>query len=264
MNGLEVQKDRKTPVRFLRFALPLISIVLSLTVGFIAFFAVKLTEVDEKYLSESWASAIILPLIAAVCLISLVAPFIFRRTEKPTASPLAVRFFSLFPTGAVIYLIYYTIAHGVGDWDAAFIVSALVCIPFFAAKLSDGYRNLRVLSSLGVFALAALIIALLYLDHTIELNSSFKWAVQFGGVGLILGVISDSRAALSRISSGWLVSLKGISLMLCLLCSGLVFTAFGCGFEVFPKSYLVFTVLYFCYSLSTVAELISLSVKALG
>ena len=264
MNGLEVQKDRKTPVRFLCFALPLISTVLSLTVGIIAFFAVRLTEIDEKYLSESWASAIILPLIAAVCLISLVAPFIFRRTEKPTASPLAVRFFSLFPTGAAIYLIYYTIAHGVGDWDAAFIISTLVCIPFFAAKVSGGYKNLKVLSSLGVFALAALIIAMLYLDHTIELNSSFKWAVQFGGVGLILGVIADSRAALSRISSGWLVSLKGISLMLCLLCSGLVFTAFGCGFEVFPKSYLVFTVLYFCYSLSTVAELISLSVKALG
>ena len=264
MNGLEPQNKQRTVMRPLRFALPLISIVLSLTVGFIAFFAVKLTEFDEKYLSESWASALILPLIAAVCIISLTAPFIFKRTEKPTSPPLGARVFSLFPTGASIYLIYYTIAHGVGDWNAAFIVSALVCIPFFASKLSDGYRNLKVLSSLGIFALAALIIALLYLDHTIELNSSFKWAVQFGGVGLILGVIADSRVALSRISSGWFVFLKSISLMLCLLCSGLVFTAFGCGFEVFPKSYLVFTVLYFCYSLSTVAELISVSVKALG
>ena len=264
MNGLEVQKDRKTPMRFLRFALPLISIVLSLTAGIIALFAVRRTEIDEKYLSDSWASALILPLIAAVCIVSSASLFLFKGKGKPTVPPLAVRFFSLFPTGAVVYLLYYTIAHGVGDWDVAFIVSALVCILFFASKLSDGYRNLRVLSSLGVFALAALIIALLFLDHTIELNSSFKWAVQFGGVGLILGVIADSRAVLSRRSSGWLVFLKGSSLMLCFLCSGLVFTAFGCGFEVFPRSYLVFTALYFCYSLSTIAELISLSIKALG
>ncbi|MGM9644399.1 MAG: hypothetical protein ACI3X1_04865 [Eubacteriales bacterium] len=263
MNGLEPQNKQRTVMRPLRFALPLISIALSLTVGFIAFFAVKLTEIDEKYLSESWASALILPLIAAVCLISLVAPFIFKGSNKPTSSPLAVRLFSLFPTGAAIYLLYCSIAHGVGDWDVAFILSALVCIPFFVSKLSDGYRNLKVLSSLGVFALSALVIALLYLDHTIELNSSFKWAVQFGGVGLILGVIADSRAALSRISQGWFVFLKSVSLMLCLLCTGLVFTAFGCGFEVFPHSYLVFTVLYFCYSVSTIAELISVSIRAL-
>lgn len=250
-------------MRPLRFALPLISIVLSLTVGLIAHFAVKLTEVDEKYLSESWASALILPLIAAVCLISLIAPFIFKGSNKLTASPLAVRLFSLFPTGAAIYLLYYSIAHGVGDWDVAFIISTLVCTPFFASKLSDGYRNLKVLSSLGVFALAALIIALLYLDHTIELNSSFKWAVQFGGVGLILGVIADSRAALSRISQGGFVFLKSVSLMLCLLCSGLIFTAFGCGFEVFPQSYLVFSILYFNYSVSTIAELVTRSLKAL-
>lgn len=250
-------------MRSVRFALPLISIFLSLAVGFIAHFAVKLTEIDEKYLSESWASALILPLIVAVCIISLAAPFIFKGAGNPISPPLAVRVISLLPVGASVYLIYYAVAHGFGDWDVAFIVSTLVCIPFFASKLSDGYRNLKVLSSLGVFALAALIIAMLYLDHTIELNSSFKWAVQFGGVGLILGVIADSRTALARISSGWFVFLKSVSLMLCLLCSGLVFTAFGCGFEVFPHSYLVFTVLYFCYSVSTIAELIAMSIKAL-
>lgn len=263
MNGLEPQNKQRTVMRTLRFALPLISIVLSLTVGYIAHFAVKLTEIDEKYLSESWASALILPLIVAICLISLVASFFFKGSNKPTASPLAVRLFSLFPTGAAVSLFYYTIARGVGDWDVAFIISTLVSISFFASKLFDRCEMLKVLSSIGVFALSALIIALLYLDHTIELNSSFKWAVQFGGVGLILGVIADSRAALARISSGWFVFLKITSLMLCLLCSGLVFTAFGCGFEVFPHSYLVFSVLYFCYSVSTIAELIAVSIRAL-
>ena len=111
---------------------------------------------------------------------------------------------------------------------------------------------------LDMFALGAAIIALLYLDFNIELNSPFKLAVQFGAVALILGTIADARSMLSRIKAGWFIFFKSISSSLCLICCGLIFTAFGRGFKIFPDVYFVLSTLYACYAINSIAEIISL------
>ena len=214
-------------------------------------------EFNSKYV-ESPDAAILL----AIGVVAIVIPFVvhfFIGHDRMPSETIGTKYFSLLPSIAALRLSFHTLTTDIGEWGDAVMYLSLLAMMFFIFKMLRNRTALKVIGAICVFLLSTAIIATLYLDFTVELNSPFKLAVQFGAVGLILGTIADARAALSRIGIGWFVFLKSAAASLGLICSGLVYTAFARGFAVLPELYLACATLYVYYAASAIAEIVSLS-----
>ncbi len=241
---------------FTVFAVPVL-ILISLALCFTASAAASVSNGGERYLANSVYASTLTVLIILSVILPFSAPIIYkgRRPDKPS---LFARLFSIIPAGAAVFTSVYAVLYGFGvKWDLAMICFALVSAIFFILKLFEKHKAAKLLTVFGVLALAVSIIALLYFDYEIELNSTYKLAVQFGAAGLILTAISDARHETDRLSLGWYILLKSISLSLSLLASSLVITAFVSLETALPISYLVFSVLYAANSVSLTSELIA-------
>ena len=259
----EQKAVRKTPrsVRVLR-AMSLVACTLPpILVGIFATLTALDCESNSKYLDQSACST-----LTAIILAALLLPFfcLFALKGKHELNGVkSTRWISLAPAAASPYLSAHALLNDLGKWGDAILILSLIAAVFFILKPLNSKDALKLCGVVGMFLLGTTIIALLYLDFEIELNSPFKLAVQFGAVGLMIGTIADARAILSRISAGWFVLLKSIASSLCLLCSGLIFVVFARGFEVLPEIYFVSALLYACYAISAMAEMISLSIAYL-
>lgn len=244
------------PASITRTVIGAICSALPIIVGIIAAIAALNCEVNAKYLSESAATALTMTIVVAI-VTPFVCAFLFpNKNGKDSVERKGVN--TLLPLAASFYLAFHTLTNDLGAWGDAILLLSIVAVVFFAIKMFSNNIVWKILSAFGVFALGAAIIALLYLDFNIELNSPFKLAVQFGAVALILGTIADARSMLSRIKAGWFIFFKSIASSLCLICCGLIFTAFGRGFKIFPDVYFVLSTLYACYAINSIAEIISL------
>ena len=134
------------------------------------------------------------------------------------------------------------------SWDMGFALIALGAAVFFMLKPLHGREAAKIFFSFGVLSLGIAIIAMLYFDREIELNSPYKLAVQFGAVGVMLGTLADAREVMSRIT---------------LICIGSVVTAFAVGNTSLPEHYLIFALFYLPYSLMTATELLRVSLWAI-
>lgn len=244
------------PASIARTVIGAICSALPIIVGIIAAIAALNCEVNAKYLGESAATALTMTIVVAI-VTPFVCAFLFpNKNDKDSVERKGMN--TLLPLAASFYLAFHTLTNDLGIWGDAILLLSIVAVVFFAIKMFSNNIVWKILSAFGVFALGAAIIALLYLDFNIELNSPFKLAVQFGAVALILGTIADARSMLSRIKAGWFIFFKSIASSLCLICCGLIFTAFARGFKIFPDVYFVLSILYACYAINSIAEIASL------
>lgn len=230
-------------------------------VGIFATLAALGCEFNSKYLDQSVNLTLTVVILAAL-LTPFFSFFALRKEHELDGSKIA-RWLSLAPAAASLYLSAHTLLNDLGKWGDAILILSLIAAAYFILKLTKGKDALKLCGVVGMFLLGTAIIALLYLDFEIELNSPFKLAVQFGAVGFMIGTIADARAILSRISAGGFILLKSIASSLCILCSGLILVVFARDFAVLPEVYLVSATLYACYAISALAEMISLSVACL-
>ena len=215
-------------------------------------------SLNSKYLSESAAIILTVTSIASVAIPFACALMLSRTSAQDKINRKGLS--SLVPLAGSLYLAYHTLTNDLGELGNAILLLSLISAAFFAFKMLINKDTWKILAVIGVFALGTAIIGLLYLDFDIELNSPFKIAVQFGAVALMLGTIADARAILSRIKAPWFIFFKSVASSLCLICAGLIFTAFSRGFDVFPKLYLVLSILYACYAANSIAETASVAI----
>ena len=168
------------------------------------------------------------------------------------------RCLSVLPAIAAFYVFYFALSdESLGSWGNAVLVAALVSGVFFILKIFKDACAGRVIGGFGVFALCAIIIASLYLDHEIELNSDFKLLVQFGAGGIIIGTIADIRNALSRIQTAWYIALKATGFILCGVCAAVILSPSVMASGLFPSAYFVYSRLCFACVISYGVEVIS-------
>lgn len=168
------------------------------------------------------------------------------------------RYLSILPAIASFYVFYFALSdESLGTWGNAVMVAALVSGVFFLLKLFKGACAGKVIGGFGIFALCAIIIASLYLDHEIELNSDFKLLVQFGAAGIIIGTMADIRKLLSRIQTKWYIALKAIGFILCAVCPAVLLAPSVISCELFPSAYFVYSKLCFACVIPYGVEVIS-------
>ncbi len=175
-----------------------------------------------------------------------------------SVTELISRCLSVLPAIVAFYVFYFALTdESLGSWGNAVMTSAFVSALFFLFKIFKNARVGKVICGFGVFALSAVVIASLYLDHVIEINSDFKLLVQFGAAGVIMGTIADIRVTLSRISRAWFISLKASALVLCAACSAVILSLSVAHGEAFPLSYFVYSRLYLACAVPFGFEIIS-------
>ena len=144
-----------------------------------------------------------------------------------------------------------------GSWGNAVMITALITALFFLSKISPRFPIGTVVCGFGAFAFASVVIASLYLDHVIEINSDFKLLVQFGAAGLIISVIADIRRAFSRISARWFIPLKMIAFIICSVCPAVILSLPSIDGIVFPECYSAYSWLYLACAVSFALEVIA-------
>lgn len=171
---------------------------------------------------------------------------------------LASRFSFVLPAALSLYVAYFALAdESLGTWGNAFLIASFVSALFFLFKTLREMRVIKALCGFGVFALGALVIASLYLDHVIEINSDFKLMVQFAAAGIILGTIADIRLLLSRTSRRWYILLKLVGFILCSICSAVIIPLMLKDGDALPASYLTYSWLYLAHALSTLFDILA-------
>ncbi len=256
--------------RALRIAAPPILVLLSLICGAAAILAASLgapnadTDPISHYFADTWARAALCIIIPISLILPMILPALLKdEPQKETDTVSAI--FSMITGIGAVGVSAYIILKGLGfegvEWEIAFSAFALVAAAFFILKPLKCSATAKVLTSFGPIALGVATIALLYFDFEIELNSHYKLATQFGAVGLMLGTFADVRAVMSRIKLGWSLLLRSLSLTLTLIPAGAVIAAFIIGSIALPAYYLVFAIFFMLYALTSVCELISVSLR---
>ncbi len=249
--------------------LPIGYITLALAVFGCACVAADASDPASRYLTDLGSSKVLLAVLIAAIALPTLASAAFRG-EKTSCMPLAIRLFSTPAAAASVFLSYFTYKNMKEIWGGISITKdgdaekylqyllpacALISAIFFVLKIFDNLETAKFICSLGVFALSTLIIASLYLDFSIELNSPYKLAVQFAAVAVMLGTMADMRHILSKTGAGRFIYLKAIAAILALLASGLVFTVWPSEANAIPEGYFVYSLFYFSYAVSCCAEL---------
>ena len=244
------KRNKLASIGIISSFLPIVAGTLALIAGFDC-------SQNSKYLGGLGKTLLAIAILVSV-LLPLVCPIAFKGKRDLGALEKA-KWLHLIPALASFYLSGYTLLNDLGEWGDAILLLSLLAGIFFILKIIDGKEAIKIGGICCLLLLGTAIIALLYLDFDIELNSPFKLAVQFGAVGLMLGTVADARVILARIGAGWFILLKSIASSLCLICAGLIFVAFAQGFTVLPQIYLVCAVLYSGYAISAIGETFSLS-----
>ncbi len=275
MNDFKPDKDNKTQLRT-GYLCAIIALVLAISaLGSMS--VVSSCEKDARYLSASgMVTAFAIGLILAAVL-SISALFIFKKERVELSASdewyaKVARCSSLLPAALSLFVTAFApFDSTLGEWGNAVMICGAISTLFFILKLFPRYIAATVISGFGIFALCAVIIASLYLDLLIEINSHFKLLVQFGAVGVILGTIADLRATLSskiagqqesaeresiKIRARGYVFLKSLALTLSAACASVIILYFIEGNTAFGAHYLVYSLLYLAYAVSVIAELI--------
>lgn len=251
----KTKTDFKKPSRI---ALGIICSIIPIIAGVVATIVALDCNLNSKYIGDRASIALTIISIASVVL-PFVCALILSRINTAGKTK-RVSWSSLLPLVASLYLAYHTLMNDLGKWGNAILLLSLITSAFFVLKMFINKDALKILGAIGIFALSTAIIGLLYLDFQIELNSPFKLSIQFGAVGLMLGTIADARATLFRIKPAWFIFFKSVASSLCLICAGLILTVFSRGFNVFPEIYFVLSILYTCYAINSIAEILSVTI----
>lgn len=254
--------------------------ILALTLAVCALGCVSVVsscEKDARYFSPSIIPAVFAIGIVLAVALSFSALFIFRKertdfTDTSDAYSKVTRCTNLLPALLSLCLSLFALFdESLGEWGNAVMICGAVASVFFIFKFLSRYAIAKVISGFGIFALGAVIIASLYLDLTVEINSHFKLLVQFGATGMLIGTIADLRAALSpkasegsassdselvKIGVRGFIFLKSLALVPCLVCSAVIILYFAEGNAAFGLHYLIYSLLYLAFAVPCAMELI--------
>ena len=121
----------------------------------------------------------------------------------------------------------------------------LVCIPALLYCVCKAFRLNKTLTLfLGYLRILffALIIATLYLDFSVELNTPVKLIIQFAAAAAMLGTVSDLRVIIGRAHAATFMLSKLSSMMLSSLALITLVTEILPGVEKYGNDYIIFSI----------------------
>ena len=213
-------------------------------ISFLAFF-----DSGARYFENSPIKIILYVILALAVLFAISAAFTSKRIGKIEIAPKAPYSLSLIPTATAI-AVFAIAATETAKGDNS-TLSIIIAISLLGAAL---YHLADVLNFSGAARLAlgyvkilfcVLIIAKLYLDFKVELNSPIKLLAQFSAATAVLSTLSDLRSLIDRESTGYFILSKICYLTASLLGAIAALTEVVCNLDKYNLDLLIYPILFF-------------------
>ena len=154
---------------------------------------------NGNYLILSPLSAFFYATLVTDVVFTLFLLIIFRKAGRVKSEDKKANFLSLLPAAAATYCLVSLSANtDRGVLDVLIMISAALSILFCVSKIAKISDVLTVLSGYGQVFFGIFIVAHVYLDHSIELNSPAKLLLLFSSSLMTFSVLSDLRYTLGR------------------------------------------------------------------
>ncbi len=254
MNDLSytVKSREQNKLSIIRAACAIIAAIAAL-LGAAAVFLCR--EEPSRYLNSSPATyafylAIALGVVCAVACLFLFKSGTTEQSERPN---LAQRIFGIVAHAALLIAAFTVITS-----DAPTVIKAIVIISSLMGSFmsnESGNVNSALAGAYAKVLFCILIISMLYIDLTVEMNSPFKLMIQFAAASVALTSLCDARRIAFGISAKLSVGAKVLACVLG-LSSGAV-TIVGAIFKggLVPTQYLIYSAYFTAEAIRAIVSL---------
>lgn len=226
------------------------------------------TNAGSRYVSSSPLALLFYIIIAIGSLFSLSASFVLKKSNKYLTSQntLITKVVNILPIAGSLVCLFFSL-FSLSDKSAGAMPIVISLTAIFAVLYHLSYSiafppTLRLISGYGQIIFCVVIIAQLYLDFSVELNSTAKLMLQFSLVAMMLNTISELKITIGKPSASQYMMAK--SLLLCLAPTSFVMiTMMQIGFPTLfsNNSYLIYSIYCFTESLKAAACLFASSLS---
>ncbi|MBE6584073.1 MAG: hypothetical protein E7649_03695 [Ruminococcaceae bacterium] len=128
------------------------------------------------------------------------------------------------------------------------ILLVLCAIYSFLHILRSPNRLLMLISGMAQTVFCIFIVASLYMDLLVELNSPYKLVVQFGAIFLAIDTCMELRGLISGVSIRACVCSKTLSISFAAFCFGVILCAAICDAGMLDTTYLLYSIYFICHA----------------
>lgn len=219
---------------------------------------------DSRYVSSSPIAILLYAVVAVGVLFSLSAAFVLKKSanifeSKTNAVTKAVSFLPV--AGAIICFFQSLLSmsdRSSGATPIIILLTAAFAVLYHLSFSLSFPPALKLISGYAQMILCIVVIAQLYLDFSVELNSTAKLLLQFSLVAMMLNTVSDLKILIGKPSASQYMMSK--SLLLCLAPTSFVLIAMMqiSSPSLFSNSsYLIYSVYCFAESINAAVGLFS-------
>ena len=252
MNDSKASTPKHSPLAIYKLGTAVILAFLAVIglISFLAFF-----DSDARYFENSPVKYVLYVILALAVLFALSSIFLSKKIGKIGIAQKAPYNISLIPTATAIAVFAVaaieTIKSDNSTLSIIIVISLLGAALYHltdvlklptAAKLALGYVKIL---------FCVLIIAKLYLDFKVELNSPIKLIAQFSAATAVLSILSDLRFLIDRASTGYFIFSKICYLTTSLLGAIAALTEVVCNLDKYNFDLLIYPILFFAAAIPT-------------
>ena len=245
----------------------IVSGIIAFTVGF---------EPELRYFKNSPLTIPLAVAAAATAILALSSFFLFKRKKAEIHRESPLRFVAMLPMIAILRLIMHisvnlitSVPHDrnnavqaiIDPWMIAILVTAVFVVIYFLAQIFKMNKALELISGFLQILFCIFVIAKLYLDLSVEINSPIKLLLQFSAAAIILCTMADMRRSLDMCSA----PLFCASRLLMLACG--VTNTIALFAEIVPKAdkygelYSVYSLIFITCAIKAAVELFTFSLN---
>ena len=238
-----------------------ITSVLAFTLGF---------ETDIRYFNDSYFSIPFAIVAIAALALATSSLFLFKGASINRYPEPLLKFASVLPVIALIRLTLHTMwnellrlsqasADGIDAaidlWVVLLFITEIFAAAYNLSEIFSKNKILKLVSGLAQMLFCIIVIAKLYVDFSVEINSPVKLILQFSAAAIILCTLSDLREEL-EIPNAFIFTASRISSISFGIVSAVVFFAeIAQHADKYGNDYSIYPLIFIAYGIKSAAEL---------
>lgn len=221
-------------------------------------------EECENYLPASPLTTVFYVILVIDVIFAITAMLLFKKAGRILSENKIAKYFSLIPAAAATYcLVTLSTSTERGVLDIFFMICAALTLLFCVSRIAKLPDVLALCAGYGQVIFGILLVARIYLDSSIEMNSPAKLLLQFAAIAVSFSTLSDIRLLLGKGNAIQFVSAKAFVAFLCPV-AFIATTALQKARDGTDKEYLCFALFLLAYAVCEIVKLFTANADCCG
>ncbi len=218
----------------------------------------------SRFFNDSAASVILYVVLAIDMLFAFSALFLFKKNQKIESHSKLASYSAAIPCLASVLVLVWSFIDASKKpdnvWAILIALASVFSAFYFLAQIIRFDSTLILISGYVSIFLCLFIIAKLYVDLAIEMNSPVKLAIQFAAAAVATSILSDLRNLIDRPGPSQFVFSKVCTIMLALFCAAGTFTEAIESALRYGWAYVIYPIFLIAYAIFSSVELFTADV----